>query len=128
VTFMGMMYLLFVRNRMKHIALGGLLATYLVLTCGAHVQVFATVLNSGGEPQQVTSAKKRYPGDSRPVWVVKKHLLSNTKKVEPPTEAELPCTDFAPTSVFLTFQTRADSTESLHSVYLPYRPRDPPSR
>ena len=112
---------------MKHIVLAGLIAGYLIVTLSGHLQVLASVINSGGEPHQVTSAKKSHPIDSRPVWVYKKHLLPPTKKVEAPTEATLSITPSRPTPAFVIIQAPADSTVNLHFVYLPYRPRDPPS-
>jgi len=121
-----MVYLVFVRIGVKHIVLGVLLAGYLVLTFGGHHQVLASILKSMGEPQQVTAAKKFPPNDSRPIWVLKKHLLSSTKKVEPPTVAELPVDDISSTSVFITLQFPAGPTVRVQSDYLPYRPRDPP--
>ena len=112
---------------MKHIVLAVLLAGYLVVSLGGHLQILASVINSGGEPHQVTSAKKSHPIDSRPVWVYKKHLLPSIKKVEGPTEATLSIAHSPSSPAFVILQAPADSTVNLHSIHPLYRPRDPPS-
>jgi hypothetical protein len=116
-----------VKGRSKHVVLGVLIPGYLAVALAGHLEVLRALINTGGEPHQITSEQKSRPLDSRPYWTQRKHLLPSTEKVEGPSELTCSIPESTGDWSFTVFQICSFTSLSARPVFPPYRPRDPPS-
>ena len=123
----GSTYLSRVKGKMKHTILGILIAGYLSVSLVGHLDVLRSLINTGGESHQVTSAKKSRPIGSGPYWTQRKHLPSSTKKAEGASETVLSTAQAPNDQNLAVIRISAIAFLPAQLVYPPHRPRDPPS-
>ena len=102
-----------------------LISSYGFVATAGHLEILGSILNTGANSHDITTAAKSRPLDSRP-YLTERRYIAPSFKIQIPSDALVSLNHYPDTQSFSVLRVQPRNLSPTESRCLPYRPRDPP--